>query len=95
MPLDDEERRESVATALERGEAKSNGGSQHHAVTGRVRANTERKDNDQCTFYELLDEADLQVPEQARAEHQPVFECRGGQRAQDSGEDERGHDAPR
>src|SRR5207248_11429249 len=95
VPLDDKQRCERVAAALQGGEAKSDSRSEDHAVTCRVGANPQREEDDQHTFDELLDEPDLQRPEQARPKYQPELEYRGGQCTQHTGEDECGHDAPR
>src|SRR5260370_22733605 len=92
--LHDEQRDQGVAAALERSEAKPDGRSQDDAVTGGERVEAPGHENHRCALHELLDESDLEVPNQTGTKHKQEFEQRSGEHANRRGDDEGGQDAP-
>src|SRR5205807_4113240 len=94
VALDDEQGRERVAAALQRGKAKTDRYPQHDAVPDMKGAQPKGYQDDEDALDELLDQPHLQRPQYANAD-QPVLEDGCGEDADDSADDEGRQDPAR
>src|SRR6266536_341362 len=67
LAVDDEERHERVAAALQRGETEADRRAQHYAIPGVKPADPPRDEDDQHRLDELLDQTDFEVAEETGA----------------------------
>src|SRR5256886_9713386 len=93
VPLDDEERHQRVAAALQRGETKADRCAQDHAVADMKPVDAEGHHHDEHALDELLDQPDFERADEAGPD-QPVLEQRGTEHPHDAANKEGGHDSP-